>query len=150
MSTARRLLLLAAILPGFGTYLILSCSESSQARQEQARATQPAADGSDRLREGVALETQGSFKLTGDRIMFYSAADNRRFGTLENLNLERIAGMVSDSTEPLEWNVRGTVTEYQGANYLLISRAVLKSKPQRRTTSATKPENPSEPGPELR
>jgi hypothetical protein len=65
--------------------------------------------------------------------MFY-AADNRRFTTLENLNLERVARVISDSPDTLEWTVSGTITEFQGANYLLLSRAVLKSKPQRRST----------------
>ena len=74
----------------------------------------------------------GTFSSTGDRIMFYSTADKRRFGALENLNLERVGRIVAESTEPLEWNVSGTITEFQGANYLLISRAVLKTKPQRR------------------
>lgn len=136
MGTVRRLLMLAAILPGFGAYLFFSSSTPSQARDDQAAGQLPTAEGSDRLREGVALDVEGSFKLTGDRIMFYSSADKRRFGTLENLNLERIARMVSDSPDPLQWSVSGTVTEYQGANYLLISRAVLKSKPQRRTGPA--------------
>lgn len=139
MGTARRLLMLAAILPGFGAYLFFSSSAPSQARDDQSARQLPTAEGSDRLREGVALDVVGSFKLTGDRIMFYSAADQRRFGALENLNLERIARMVSDSPDPLQWSVSGTVTEYQGANYLLISRAVLKSKPQRRDGSASAP-----------
>jgi hypothetical protein len=132
MGTLRRLLMLAAILPGFCAYVVVSCSSSTQAKEE-AQTQIPSADaGGDRLREGTTLELQGSFKPTGDRIMFYASADQRRFGTLENLNLERISRMVSDSVEPLEWSVSGTVTEFQGANYLLISRAVLKSKPQRR------------------
>lgn len=135
MGTARRLLMLAAILPGFCAYLVFSCSAPSQAREDQAPSQLPVNDGSDRLREGTALETLGSFKLTGDRIMFYSA-DKRRFGTLENLNLERIARMVSDSPDTLQWSVSGTVTEYQGSNYLLVARAVLKSKPQRRSGTA--------------
>ena len=137
MGTARRLLMLAAILPGFCAYLIFSCSAPSQARDNQTPGSLPTIDGSERVREGTALETHGSFKLTGDRIMFYTA-DKRRFGTLENLNLERIARMVSDSPDPLQWSVSGTVTEYQGSNYLLVSRAVLKSKPQRRPLATDK------------
>jgi hypothetical protein len=136
------LLVLAAILPGFCVYLVVSCSQRSQAREEPPAAG-AAVEGTDRLREGVSLELQGSFKLTGDRLMFYSATGNRRFGTLENLNLERIARMVRDSADPLEWSVNGTVTEFQGANYLLVSRAVLKSKPSRRSAAA-----PARPGAE--
>ena len=132
MNIFRRCLLLATILPGFCWYLVFSGTTASQAREEQARQTSPVGTG-DRVREGTPLETQGSFKLTGDRIMFYASSDNRRFGTLENLNLERISKAVSESSETLEWSVSATVTEFQGTNFLLISRAVLKSKPQRRS-----------------
>jgi hypothetical protein len=140
MSLLRRLLLLAVLVPGFCCYLVLSNSAVTRALDEPpARPTLPGGDsGSDRLREGSTLEVQGSFKLTGDRIMFYPSADNRRLGTLENLNLERIGRMVSESPETLEWTVSGTVTEFQGANYLLVTRAVLKSKPQRRAVPGAK------------
>ncbi len=136
MSTIRRLLLLGAFLPSFCCYLVFSSSSQSQDQQSRAQVAGP--DGTDRMREGTTLEVHGSFKQTGDRIMFYSAGDNRRLGTLENLNLERIARMVSESPDPLEWTVSGTVTEFQGANYLLVTRAVLKSKPQRRAAAARK------------
>jgi hypothetical protein len=145
MSTMRRLLLLAALLPSFCCYLVFS--SSSQSQDQQSRTPVPGPDGTDRLREGTTLEVHGSFKQTGDRIMFYSAGDNRRLGTLENLNLERIARMVSESPDTLEWTVSGTVTEYQGANYLLVTRAVLKSKPQRRTAPGAKATEPRTPRP---
>jgi len=123
-------MLLAAILPGFCVYLVLSCSAPTQARDEQARQANASGGTSDRIREGTTVDVQGTFKLTGDRIMFYSSPDNRRFGTLENLNLERVARVVSETPETLEWTVSGTVSEFQGANYLLVSRAVLKNKPR--------------------
>lgn len=47
---------------------------------------------------------------------------------LENLNLERIARAITDNTEQLEWRVSGVLTEYGGANYLLVDRAILKSR----------------------
>jgi hypothetical protein len=88
-----------------------------------------------RIREGAKLIDQvGSFKLTGDRLTFFTADGSRRFNCLENLNLERITQMVADSPDPLEWRVSGLVTEYRGANYLLISHAVVKMKPTRVTT----------------
>ena len=142
MSTARRLLLLAAILPGFGVYLAISCSAPSLARQ-RSEDVLSTAGATQRLREGTSVDMVGTFSATGDRIMFYTSADKSRFGALENLNLERVARVVSDSTEPLEWNVSGTITEYQGANYLLISRAVLKSKPQRRGSAAAATRKPT-------
>ena len=84
-----------------------------------------------RIREGTNLKDQkGYLKVTGDRITFYTCDGNQRFRGLENLALQRIAETIDRSTAPgrLEWTVSGTITEFRGANYLLISRAVLKSK----------------------
>lgn len=82
-----------------------------------------------RVREGAVLDTSGYFKVTGDRALFTTADGTSRFTGLENLNLERIAIAVSESPDPLLWNVTGTVTEFRGTNYLLVTRALLKSKP---------------------
>jgi hypothetical protein len=88
----------------------------------------------ERLREGTILSEQaGRFQPAGDRLMFYLSENGQRLGTLENLNLERIAKLVVDSPDPLEWIVSGMVTEYQGVNYLLVERAVLKTRLQRRS-----------------
>jgi hypothetical protein len=81
-----------------------------------------------RMREGTPLDATGSFKITAERAIF-TTEDGARFHGLENLNLERIAIAVSESPDQLIWNVNGTVTEFRGANYLLITRAMLKSKP---------------------
>ena len=82
-----------------------------------------------RLREGTLIEDQiGTFQITGDRATFYSADGQHRYVGLENLNLARIVGAVSDDPESREWSVSGTITEYRGSNYLLITRAVLKNK----------------------
>ncbi len=95
-----------------------------------------AAKAGERIREGDKLTDQiGSFKLTGDRLTFFTADGSRRFNGLENLNLERITQMVADSPDPLEWRVSGIVTEYRGANYLLITQAVVKNKPLRASTT---------------
>lgn len=91
-------------------------------------------EAAERLREGTRItEQSGRFQPAGDRLMFYLTESGQRLGTLENLNLERIATMVGDSPEPLEWTVSGTVTEFQGVNYLLIERAVLKTRLGRRS-----------------
>ena len=85
--------------------------------------------GQHRIREGTKVaDLVGHFKLTGDRVAFYTADGNIRFGGLENLNLERIARVVKDSHIELQWTVSGLVTEYRGTNYLLVAHAVLKSK----------------------
>lgn len=89
-----------------------------------------------RAREGTMLvDVVGHFKLAGDRATFYATQGNARYGGLENLNLERIAIVVSENPDELEWCVSGQVTEYRGSNYVLITKAVLKTKlpPSERT-----------------
>jgi hypothetical protein len=86
-----------------------------------------------RLREGTQLANQlGTFKPTGERIMFLAATGKGRFLCLENLNLERIGRLVRDNPENLQWEISGTLTEYGGANYLEVSRAILRSKTRSR------------------
>ncbi len=85
--------------------------------------------GDRRLREGSVITDQaGCFKSTGDRIIFSSLDGRITTVCLENLNLERIARAVTDNLDPLEWRVSGTLTEFSGANYLLVERAILKSR----------------------
>ncbi len=74
------------------------------------------------------MDVVGYFKLTSDRATFYPADGEQRFQGLENLNLERISLLVGENPDRLDWIVSGTVTEYRGANYLLVTKAVLKNK----------------------
>jgi hypothetical protein len=75
-------------------------------------------------REGTQLrEQRGHFEVTGARIAFVAADRKTRFVGLENLDLQRIAQLVAGSSESLEWTVTGLITEYQGTNYLLVTRA---------------------------
>lgn len=70
-------------------------------------------------------------------MLFTTADGTGRYTGLENLNLERVAIAVSESPDQLLWSVTGTVTEYRGTNYLLVTLALLKSKP---STSKNSPE----------
>jgi hypothetical protein len=82
-----------------------------------------------RWREGTKLaDIGGSFRITGDRVTFFSTDGKSRFACLENLNSERIARMVSESPESLEWVIQGTVTEFRQENYLLVTQAVLRTR----------------------
>ncbi len=82
-----------------------------------------------RAREGTEIVDQvGHFQITGDRVVFFSEPDNRRFVSLENLNLERVARTIADRPEPLQWKISGLVTEFRGSNFLLIQRAILRGK----------------------
>jgi hypothetical protein len=82
-----------------------------------------------RLREGTRLkDVAGRFRISGDALTFIDA-DGREITGLCNLNLERILRMLKTVEEPesITWSVSGTVTEFSGRNYLLVSRAVYKA-----------------------
>ena len=81
----------------------------------------------ERVREGTELtDVLGYFTSTGNRVTFIEAEGGSRFAGLENLNLERISKMISKAPKQMDWEVSGEVTEYRGANFLLVRRAVLK------------------------
>jgi hypothetical protein len=80
-----------------------------------------------RLREGATLTDEpGTFQLVGKRLVFVGERDGRQFVSLENLALERVVRLVQQAASPYTWVVSGTVTEFQGANFLLIERAVIR------------------------
>lgn len=88
----------------------------------------------ERIREGTLLvDRPGQFLRSAGRLTFQTL-DDERFIALENLALERVAQQIQDDPEPLEWSVSGMVTEYSSANYLLVTRAVLRARNDRRTT----------------
>lgn len=83
----------------------------------------------EQLREGAELVDQlGQFKISADRVLFVPADGRRQLIGLENLNLERVVKAVTANPEPGTWMVTGTVTEYRANNYILIRRAILKSR----------------------
>lgn len=86
-------------------------------------------ENSRRLREGTEISGQsGYFRQDGDGATFVTD-DGYELGGLPNLNLERVvrALKTSDETSAIRWRVSGTITEFSGRNYLLITRAVYKS-----------------------
>jgi len=74
------------------------------------------------------VDQPGSFKMAGDRLVFFLAAGKQQLIGLENLNLERIQRILTDNTDPLEWLVTGTVAEFRGTNYLFVRRATFKNR----------------------
>jgi len=81
-----------------------------------------------RLREGTVINDQlGHFRMAGDRVTFFTEDGEGRFVVLENLNLERIARVIADNPDKLQWSVTGMITEYGGANFMLLRRATLKN-----------------------
>jgi hypothetical protein len=86
-------------------------------------------DNTRRLREGGEIINQAGYFLTsGGRLAFESADSKTRLIALENHNLEQVAQTITDDASQLEWIVSGTISEYRGANFLLLSRAELKSR----------------------
>ena len=82
-----------------------------------------------RLREGTVLTDQaGRFRQDGDGAVFVNESQ-MEFVALPNLTLERVIRTLkgSDESESIRWSVSGVVTEFNGRNFLLISRAVYKS-----------------------
>ncbi len=82
-----------------------------------------------RLREGTLVTDQsGFFREDGEGATFV-ADTGFEFGSLPNLNLERVVRLLKSAEEPssIRWSVTGQVTEFSGRNFLLISRAVYKS-----------------------
>jgi len=81
------------------------------------------------FREGTQLrDRRGRFEAAGAAADFVDD-DGMRFGGLKNLNLQRVSQVLrnSRSSDNLEWTVSGTVTEFGGRNYLLITRVVRRS-----------------------
>jgi len=97
--------------------------------------TGPAAEGEKgkpeiefRLREGTRLVDQlGHFRMTGDRVAFFTEDGKGRFTGLENLNLQRVAAAIGEQPGKRLWKVTGTITEFRGENYLLLDRVNLES-----------------------
>lgn len=82
----------------------------------------------ERQREGTRLtDVSGRFELAGDRITFHPASGRESYRLLENLALERVAQVLSESRAKQDWTVSGTLTEFRGANYLLLTKAVIKT-----------------------
>ncbi len=79
-----------------------------------------------RVREGSDIANlSGHFRMTGDRVTFFTADGKGRFVGLENLNLQRIVQEIEDDPDTTKWIVSGTITEFRGANYLLVRQAML-------------------------
>jgi hypothetical protein len=82
-----------------------------------------------RQREGAKLvDRRGRFERRGDRYVFLSEYATAHFVVVENLMLERVAGMIDDAAGgELIWSISGVITEFRGSNFLLLQRAVVKA-----------------------
>lgn len=94
-------------------------------------------DAADRIREGTRWQNErGIFTLVGDRVTFTpNSLRNQNFMVLENLNLERIVRTIEENrtvtdADTLEWNIDGTITEFRGGNFVIVTRSVLVARPR--------------------
>jgi hypothetical protein len=68
----------------------------------------------------------GGFSRVGERVSFSPGGNREALRCLENLALERISRAIDESQGQRQWIVSGTITEFKGANYLLVTKAVIK------------------------
>ena len=118
-------------------FLVVSCWATWSSGLEEPGRLPPSPDSPDAelgthkvklRREGTELRDEpGHFLVVGARINFLSAAGEQLIA-LENLNLERIGRIMNSTPDSVEWLVSGTVTEFQGGNYLCVKRATRKMK----------------------
>ncbi len=92
-----------------------------------ANAASGKAKGADRLREGTRLiDVVGAFQsVGGDSVSFSPSGNKDSFRVLENLALERVSRALDENRGTRQWVVSGTITEYRGLNYLLLTKAVV-------------------------
>ena len=80
----------------------------------------------ERQREGTRISDEiGTFQFVGDRVAFLPSGNKDSYRVLENLALERISQALGESRGQRMWVVSGTLTEFRGANYLLVSKAII-------------------------
>lgn len=80
-----------------------------------------------KLREGSRLiDREGRVSERGGRYFFVPDGDVEQFSLLENLTLERVTSASSNQDDGQKWIITAVVTEFQGARFLLLERAVLR------------------------
>ncbi|MEQ8210246.1 MAG: hypothetical protein RH917_10480 [Lacipirellulaceae bacterium] len=105
-------------------------TESLRSEVSQAGTDSNNSGKSFRLREGTKIESRlGRFEHKSQSATFRTE-DGLVFGSLPNLNLQRILETLktADKPETMWWSVSGIVTEFGGKNHLLITRAVYKAR----------------------
>lgn len=128
------------------TALFLAVAAITTPSSKAAPPTRAAAE-STRLREGhILTDVQGTFDAAGNRVQFRPADGSSSLRVLENLALERVTRILEETRSDRLWLVSGTVTEYRGENYLLITRVVLTS----RSNANVAPSAPGNKQPSLR
>jgi hypothetical protein len=86
-----------------------------------------AGKGNERLREGTKLvDVTGTFQAAGaDSVSFLVNGNKESYRVLQNLALQRVSHSLEENRALRQWVVSGTITEYRGSNYLLLTKAVI-------------------------
>ena len=97
-----------------------------------SQAGSPAAGGAagksnERLREGTKLiDVTGTFQAAGaDSVSFLVNGNKESYRVLQNLTLQRVSFALEDNRALRQWIISGTITEYRGTNFLLLTKAVI-------------------------
>jgi hypothetical protein len=103
---------------------------SAAAAGANAQGAGEVAKPSERLREGTKLvDVVGTFQAAGgDSILFSREGGKESFRVLENLALQRVGQALENNLNARHWIVSGVITEYRGANYLLLTKFVVQLK----------------------
>lgn len=116
-------LVAAAVAVLFGAEGTAADATGASGRVEAVEAKE-AAEPRFQVREGGKLKGSiGEFMRFGDRIRFTIADANKKLTVLENLAAERVSDELEGARTSRRWRVSGTVTEFKGGNFLLISKA---------------------------
>jgi hypothetical protein len=107
-----------------GAALVVLATDQERDSKEKAATPGRTAAAKEGRREGTRFEGSGRFEVSGDRASFYPSEGEESFRVLENLALERVSRVLAETREPRQWQVTGTFTEYQGSNYLLVTKAM--------------------------
>lgn len=138
--SVRRIACLAMAMAAVASWAVAQNSESPgsavnvpSAIRPAGNAPPPATEGAnakatDRLREGTRLtDEMGTFQsIGGDSVSFSPSKNGNKdaFRVLENLALQRVGQVLEGNKGARQWTVSGVITEYRGANYLLLTKAV--------------------------
>ena len=106
----------------------VACAAPGPSAHRSAATALSANESTSLLREGEVIEVVGKLELAGDRATFTPQNSDVSLRVLENLALERVIQVLSESRDERQWLVSGVVTEYRGGNYLLIHKAIQRAK----------------------
>lgn len=81
-----------------------------------------------RIREGKRVKDPSAvFQIVGERIHCNLQKHGLSVIALENLTLERVHHYLLRGSATPTWEVEGVITEYEGANYIELKRAIVNS-----------------------